>query len=96
MLCRPPGRDDANAFAAQRIDDSKNSIAAHPKENRAFIPLEIHSPIYGIPVARSRPKREWLETGSWEVEIAGERFPAKVQFPGICDPKGERIKAESK
>ena len=37
--------------------------------------------------------REWLDSGSWEVEIAWKRFEAKIQFQSFYDPKGERIKA---
>ncbi|MFM8745911.1 MAG: FAD-dependent oxidoreductase [Aestuariivirga sp.] len=37
--------------------------------------------------------RDWLDSGSWEVELAWKRYPAKVQFQAFYDPKGERIKA---
>jgi 4-methylaminobutanoate oxidase (formaldehyde-forming) len=37
--------------------------------------------------------KDWLESGSWEVELAWKRHPAKVQFQSFYDPKGERIKA---
>jgi heterotetrameric sarcosine oxidase gamma subunit len=36
--------------------------------------------------------KEWIEGGSWEVELAWKRYPAKVQFQSFYDPKGERIK----
>lgn len=36
--------------------------------------------------------REWLESGTWEVELAWKRYPAKVQLQSFYDPKGERIK----
>ena len=36
--------------------------------------------------------KDWLEAGAWEVEIAWQRYPAKVQFAPFYDPKGERIK----
>jgi len=37
--------------------------------------------------------KEWLESGRWEVEVAAERFPARVQLAPWYDPKNERIKA---
>lgn len=37
--------------------------------------------------------KEWIEAGKWEVEIAWQRYPAKVQLQSFYDPKGERIKA---
>ena len=36
---------------------------------------------------------QWLESGSWEIEVAGERYPARVQLQPWYDPKGERIKS---
>ena len=35
----------------------------------------------------------WLESGRWEIEVAGERHAAKVQLQPWYDPRGERIKA---
>jgi glycine cleavage system aminomethyltransferase T/glycine/D-amino acid oxidase-like deaminating enzyme len=37
--------------------------------------------------------RDWLDAGTWEVEIAWQRYAAKAQFHGFYDPKGEWIKA---
>jgi 4-methylaminobutanoate oxidase (formaldehyde-forming) len=37
--------------------------------------------------------KDWLESGTWEVELAWKRYAAKVQFQSFYDPKGERIKA---
>ncbi len=37
--------------------------------------------------------KDWLENGTWEVELAWKKYTAKVQFPSFYDPKGERIKA---
>ncbi len=36
--------------------------------------------------------REWLESGTWEVEVACERHAAHVQLAPWYDPKNERIK----
>ncbi len=36
---------------------------------------------------------DWIRDGSWEVELAWKRYPAKVQLQPFYDPKGERIKA---
>ena len=37
--------------------------------------------------------REWIDAGSWQVELAWKRYPARVQLQSFYDPKGERIKA---
>ena len=37
--------------------------------------------------------KDWIESGTWEVELAWKRYPAKVQFQSFYDPKGDRIKA---
>jgi len=37
--------------------------------------------------------KDWLDSGSWEVELAWKRYPATVQFAPFYDPKGLRIKA---
>jgi 4-methylaminobutanoate oxidase (formaldehyde-forming) len=37
--------------------------------------------------------KEWIESGTWEVELAWKRHAAKVQLQSFYDPKGERIKA---
>ena len=37
--------------------------------------------------------KEWLASGQWEVEVACERYAAKVQLEPWYDPKNERIKA---
>ena len=36
---------------------------------------------------------EWLASGRWEVEVACERYPAKVQLQPWYDPQNLRIKA---
>lgn len=38
-------------------------------------------------------KKDWLESGDWQVEIAMKRHPIKLQFGAWYDPKGERIHA---
>ena len=35
---------------------------------------------------------EWLDSASWEVELAWQRHPVKVQLQPFYDPRGERIK----
>jgi len=37
--------------------------------------------------------KEWIDSGTWEVELAWKRYAAKVQLQCFYDPKGERIKA---
>jgi heterotetrameric sarcosine oxidase gamma subunit len=37
--------------------------------------------------------REWIETGTWEVEIAWKRYAVQVQFGCFYDPKGLSIRA---
>jgi len=36
--------------------------------------------------------KDWIESGKWEIELAWQRYPAKVQLQAFYDPKGERIK----
>jgi glycine cleavage system aminomethyltransferase T len=35
----------------------------------------------------------WLDSGKWEVDIAGKRYPAKVSLQPLYDPKMERVRA---
>ena len=37
--------------------------------------------------------KDFLSSGSWEVDIAGTKYPAMVSFRPMYDPKMERIKA---
>ena len=37
--------------------------------------------------------KDWIESGSWEVELAWKRYSAKVQLESFYDSKGARIKA---
>ena len=37
-------------------------------------------------------RKDWLETGTWEVEVAMKRHPIRVQFGPWYDPKGEKIR----
>jgi 4-methylaminobutanoate oxidase (formaldehyde-forming) len=37
--------------------------------------------------------RDFIASGDWEIEIAGERFAAKASLLPLYDPKGERIRA---
>jgi 4-methylaminobutanoate oxidase (formaldehyde-forming) len=37
--------------------------------------------------------KEWIEAGQWEIELAWQRYPARVQLQSFYDPKGEKIKA---
>jgi 4-methylaminobutanoate oxidase (formaldehyde-forming) len=36
--------------------------------------------------------KEWIDSGTWEIELAWKRYPANVQLQSFYDPKGERIK----
>ena len=35
----------------------------------------------------------WVNSGSWEVDVAGTRYPARASLRPLYDPKNERIKA---
>jgi 4-methylaminobutanoate oxidase (formaldehyde-forming) len=35
----------------------------------------------------------WLDAGRWEVDVAGERYPAMVSLRPLYDPTMERVKA---
>lgn len=37
--------------------------------------------------------KDWLESGTWEIEVAWKRYPVKLQFGAWYDPKAERVKA---
>jgi 4-methylaminobutanoate oxidase (formaldehyde-forming) len=37
--------------------------------------------------------KEWIESGTWEIELAWKRYPALVQLSSFYDPKGLKIKA---
>ncbi len=37
--------------------------------------------------------KDWVESGTWEVELAWKRYAAKVQFASFYDPRGEKIKS---
>ncbi len=37
--------------------------------------------------------KEWIDSGTWEVELAWKKYPVKVQLAPFYDPKGEKIKA---
>jgi len=37
--------------------------------------------------------KAYLQEGTWEIDIAGTRYPAEVSLRPMYDPKMERIKA---
>jgi 4-methylaminobutanoate oxidase (formaldehyde-forming) len=37
--------------------------------------------------------RDWLDAGSWEVDIAGERYAAEVSLRPMYDPTSARVRA---
>jgi 4-methylaminobutanoate oxidase (formaldehyde-forming) len=47
---------------------------------------------YGYVRRGSGVDRAFVLAGSYELEIAGERFPAEVSLAPFYDPKGERIR----
>jgi 4-methylaminobutanoate oxidase (formaldehyde-forming) len=38
--------------------------------------------------------KDWIESGHWEIDVAGERFSARPSLAPLYDPKRERILAE--
>ncbi|MEO1088058.1 MAG: aminomethyltransferase family protein, partial [Acidobacteriota bacterium] len=42
----------------------------------------------GAPVTKT-----WIEAGSWEVDVAGKKVPAKLSIRPLYDPKMERVKS---
>lgn len=36
---------------------------------------------------------KWIASGTWEVDIAGRRYPARASLRPMYDPKNEKIKA---
>jgi 4-methylaminobutanoate oxidase (formaldehyde-forming) len=51
-----------------------------------------HAVGMGWLTAATRIDRAWLDAGSWEIEIAGERFAARASFDGLYDPTHARMK----
>jgi 4-methylaminobutanoate oxidase (formaldehyde-forming) len=37
--------------------------------------------------------KKWIENGTWEVDIAGSKYPAQASIAPLYDPKNEKIKA---
>ena len=37
--------------------------------------------------------KKFIDAGTWEVEVAGERFPADVSIRPMYDPNNAKIKA---
>ncbi len=37
--------------------------------------------------------KKWIESGVWEVDVAGTRYPARVSLQPMYDPRNVRIKA---
>ncbi len=37
--------------------------------------------------------RHYIDSGNWEIDVAGERIPAKASLGALYDPKGERMRA---
>ncbi len=37
--------------------------------------------------------KDWIDSGTYEIEIAWKRYPAKAQLAPLYDPKSERVKA---
>jgi glycine cleavage system aminomethyltransferase T len=37
--------------------------------------------------------KDWLDAGSWEVDIAGERYAAEVSLRPMYDPTSARVRA---
>lgn len=35
----------------------------------------------------------WIREGTWEVDVAGTRYPARASLRPLFDPKNEKIKA---
>ena len=45
-------------------------------------------------VAANEPvTRAYLDAGSWEIEVAGQRYAATPSLRPMYDPRGERIRA---
>ena len=36
--------------------------------------------------------KEFLESNSFEIEVAGERYPARPSLTAFYDPKSERVR----
>ena len=67
-----------------RIVGSTTSGAWGHRVERSLGLGYVHNPEGVVP--------DWLNSASWEVELAWERHPVKVQLQPFYDPTGERIK----
>ena len=36
---------------------------------------------------------DWLSSGGWEVDVAGQRYPAEVSLRPMYDPTSARVRA---
>ncbi len=43
--------------------------------------------------AEEKVTKDWLDAGSWEVDIAGERYAAEVSLRPMYDPTSDRVRA---
>ncbi len=46
----------------------------------------------GYAKSSTRTRREWVESGGWEILVEGERIPARAAWSALYDPKGERMR----
>jgi hypothetical protein len=47
-------------------------------------------------VAADQPiDRAWIDGGSWQVEVAGERFAARASLDGLYDPATSSLRPDS-
>ena len=43
--------------------------------------------------AKTMTWKKWIDSGTWEVDIAGVKYPAEVSLRPMYDPKNAAIKA---
>ena len=36
--------------------------------------------------------KKWIDDGKWEVEVAGQRYPAEISIRPLYDPTNEKVK----
>jgi 4-methylaminobutanoate oxidase (formaldehyde-forming) len=54
----------------------------------------------GLALVGDRPSgtatKDWLEGGSWTVDLAGERLPVSVSMRAPFDPEGRKLGREGR
>ena len=60
---------------------------------RRFVTMTIGGAVGLAMIDAAEPiTKNWIESGNWQVDIAGQRFPAIASIRPMYDPTAQRIK----